>query len=149
MVMEMFTDKALEGMPLQKFGIVLQRDADNTVSTNVPHLATHHSPTGFEYGYMGSGPADLALNIVEAVLKAEQYTGTRSAPLWDGRTVFQASYRIHQVFKSVFIAPLSREVETHIIPYERVKTWIIERVREYAQEFEPEDSAPPDMSDFY
>ncbi len=35
-----------------------------------------HSPTGFNYGYMGSGPADLALSILTAIMGkdiAEQY----------------------------------------------------------------------------
>ena len=36
----------------------------DTPVTNVPHLLTKHSPTGFEWGYSGSGPADLALNIM-------------------------------------------------------------------------------------
>jgi len=31
-----------------------------------------HSPTGFEYGYGGSGPADLALSMLTAVLGKEQ-----------------------------------------------------------------------------
>jgi len=34
--------------------------------TNVPRLISRHSPTGFAWGYGGSGPADLALNICEA-----------------------------------------------------------------------------------
>lgn len=32
--------------------------------TNVPHNVVRHSPTGLEWGYGGSGPADLALNIL-------------------------------------------------------------------------------------
>lgn len=28
------------------------------------HRIVYHSPTGFEWGYAGSGPADLALNIL-------------------------------------------------------------------------------------
>lgn len=28
------------------------------------HRIVYHSPTGFEFGYAGSGPADLALNIL-------------------------------------------------------------------------------------
>lgn len=30
---------------------------------NLPHLVKH-SPTGFEYGYGGSGPSDLARSII-------------------------------------------------------------------------------------
>ena len=32
-----------------------------------------HSPTGFEYGYSGSGPADLALSICHYFNKPELY----------------------------------------------------------------------------
>lgn len=31
---------------------------------NIPQPIVYHSPTGFEWGYGGSGPADLALNIL-------------------------------------------------------------------------------------
>ncbi|MCI0596981.1 MAG: hypothetical protein L0Z48_10650 [candidate division Zixibacteria bacterium] len=44
--------------------IFLQRDGEGRPQTNVPHRFVWHSPTGFEWGYGGSGPADLALNIL-------------------------------------------------------------------------------------
>lgn len=34
------------------------------VRTNVQRTIYRHSPTGFNFGYGGSGPADLALNIL-------------------------------------------------------------------------------------
>lgn len=40
-----------------------KRLADRPPSVNIPHLVTHHSPDGFEWGYAGSGPSELALNI--------------------------------------------------------------------------------------
>lgn len=33
------------------------------IKTNVQRTVYRHSPTGFNFGYGGSGPADLALNI--------------------------------------------------------------------------------------
>jgi len=33
--------------------------------TNVPYLVLHHSPTGFAWGFNGSGPTDLGLNLGE------------------------------------------------------------------------------------
>jgi len=53
-------------------GVILRRRVNPKtmmieVSTNVPHHIVHHSPTGFEWGYGGSGPADLALNLAELV----------------------------------------------------------------------------------
>src|SRR5579862_9119212 len=35
-----------------------------TPVTNVPWSVVSHRPSGFEWGYGGSGPADLALNIL-------------------------------------------------------------------------------------
>jgi len=46
--------------------IVLRRVAGQAIA-NVPHAIVRHSPSGFEWGYGGSGPADLALNILLAV----------------------------------------------------------------------------------
>lgn len=40
---------------------VVDQDADSSYS--LEHII-HHSPTGFEFGYNGSGPADLALSIL-------------------------------------------------------------------------------------
>lgn len=48
----------------------------------------NHSPTGFEFGYEGSGPAQLALAILM------DYTGKIPSPA------------LYQAFKSMFIAPM-------------------------------------------
>lgn len=73
------------------------RDADGTVEATVaftdghrqplPHLV-RHSPTGFEIGYAGSGPADLARSVIGHFLE-------------DG----DPSPRIYQRFKFAFVAP--------------------------------------------
>jgi len=44
--------------------IKMVRNADGTASVNIPQTVSRHSPAGFEWGYGGSGPADLALNIL-------------------------------------------------------------------------------------
>lgn len=43
--------------------VYLWRDRQGTAQSNVPHFV-RHSPTGIEWGYGGSGPADLALSIL-------------------------------------------------------------------------------------
>lgn len=58
------------------------------IRTNVPRLVYKHSPTGFNFGYSGSGPADLALNLLLFVCR-----NTRDAE------------RLYQSFKAHFIAP--------------------------------------------
>lgn len=56
-----FSDAPLLGEHISlNVALVLQRDGDDhhaITRTNVPHLVAHHSPSGFEWGYGGSGPA--------------------------------------------------------------------------------------------
>lgn len=40
------------------------RKTTSTLRTNIQRTIYRHSPTGFNYGYGGSGPADTALNIL-------------------------------------------------------------------------------------
>jgi hypothetical protein len=50
--------------PLVEAGLICRRLEDGRAACNVPQLVVRHSPTGFEWGYGGSGPADLALNVL-------------------------------------------------------------------------------------
>jgi len=110
-------------IPFDK-GIVLTRQEEWIIKTNVPHLVVHHSPTGFEFGYAGSGPADLALNIVEAMLNRLGYHGDRTT-CFKG-SCFSLAYRLHQPFKFAFIAGIPREGT--VIPYRMVEAWILQRI---------------------
>lgn len=61
-----------QGMPpqLQKeriHRVVLTRDKKGIAVTNVPHVVSRHhkgTPPEFEWGYVGSGPRELAMNIL-------------------------------------------------------------------------------------
>src|SRR5204862_6265890 len=55
----------------------------------------HHSPDGFQWGYGGSGPADLALSILSAVIGPE----TERVEIWSG-TCGARAWRLHHAFKS-------------------------------------------------
>lgn len=74
--------------------------------TNVPWTVIHHSPTGFEWGYSGSGCADLALNVLNAFIPPGKdnlpavtcYKGECSQTAWD----------LHQGFKQEFIATMPK-----------------------------------------
>lgn len=103
-------------------GVVLRRDKQGNIHTNAPHLVRHHSPTGLEFGYAGSGPADLSLNIIEAVLRQTGYSGEKTEPLWDGNRVFQLAWNLHQAFKFDVIAPL--QGDEHIIDYPAIQSWL-------------------------
>lgn len=66
--------------------------------------AWNHSPDGFEWGYGGSGPAQLALALLLDV------TGDRALSL-----------RLHQTFKWERIAPLLDEWQ---LTTEEIKAWV-------------------------
>ena len=46
--------------------VVLYRDIDGTARATVAHTPAH-SPTGFDWGRLGAGPADLAIAVLTAV----------------------------------------------------------------------------------
>jgi hypothetical protein len=69
----------------------------------MPHVV-HHSPDGFEWGYGGSGPADLARSILYDAV------GPELADRW------------YQAFKWEFIARLPRV--GGVIPLSQVKVFL-------------------------
>ncbi len=80
-----------------------------------------HSPTGFEWGYGGSGPADTALSILA------DYFGERptSSALAFGRLADDPMPRCleyYQQFKWDFIAPAPRE--GFEISTEQINSWL-------------------------
>jgi hypothetical protein len=86
----------------------------------VPHLVVLHSPTGYEWGYGGSGPADLALNILENYLRHTGYKGPSSKASF-GR-YFNLAWDLHQTFKWSVIALQPREGAE--IPYAAIDEWV-------------------------
>jgi len=72
---------------------------------SIPQRYVHHSPTGFEWGYGGSGPADLALNILALFVAPSE------------------AWRLHQDFKRTCIARVPREGAT--INADNVRRWIL------------------------
>ena len=78
------------------------------VVEGVRHDWVAHSPRGFEWGYSGSGPSDLALNVLL------RFTGDRK---W--------SWSHHHAFKLEFIAPLPRR--GGVIGASAVEAWIAAR----------------------
>lgn len=120
-------------LDIAEHGIVCER-SEKGACTNIPSLHRHHSPTGFEWGYGGSGPADLALNILALVLKRMGYSGPRTVKLWDKSKCFDLAWDLHQEFKWEFVAQMERQGDR--IPLERVETWL--RVRMTLDQLETE-----------
>ena len=69
-----------------------------------------HSPTGFGWGYGGSGPADLALNMLYDYLLRTKSKGARCLAL-----------DLHQSFKWGFIATQTKEL---CVSGERIEEWL-------------------------
>jgi hypothetical protein len=122
------TDQPLH-LPPDQHGIVIER-RNGVVHTHVPHLVVHHSLHGFACGYGGSGPADLALNIVEWHLQRAGYRGER-LPCFDG-TCFLATWHLHQPFKWDFLA---KDHDAIRIPLDDLAAWV-------AQHHRPEPLTP-------
>jgi hypothetical protein len=84
--------------------------------TPLPHVV-HHSPTGFEWGYGGSGPADLALSILSFVIGPEQET----VGIYEGKRCGALAWEIHQSFKRDFVSGWGGE---WAITVGQVRDWI-------------------------
>ena len=92
------------------------RDGQSLAKTNFIQLVVYHSPTGFEWGYPGSGPSDLALNVL--------------AMCTDGKTAI----RLHLRFRDVFITTMPYEGGN--ISVERVKEWIRQELEDEGDLYE-------------
>jgi hypothetical protein len=97
------TVKAIKGF---KDDIVCFIDKEGR-HVNIPRRIVRHSPTGFAWGYGGSGPSDLALNILSV------FTGQ------------EAAESLYQDFKRDFIAPMPFQGGT--IPREKILNWVKEK----------------------
>ena len=113
-----FDDKPLAVRP-EEHGILLWR-VNGILHTNVPHLVVHHSPSGDEIGYGGSGPADLAFNILEWQLRREGSRG-ETIRCCEGNC-FRLAWNLHQAFTRDFLATCDRK--TVEIPLETLTNWL-------------------------
>lgn len=123
-----FIDKPMkEGIILRHLGV-----SNPEIETNVPWKVISHSPDGYNWGYGGSGPADLALNIAENVLLLEGYEGPREKG-FKGEC-FKAAFVVHQDVKREFIEPLPHDYDKpaeHHLDYERVALFVLNRLDKY------------------
>lgn len=94
-------------IPLYAKDFVCSLDAGGNPVTNVPRRIVYHSPTGFSWGYGGSGPADLVLNILSLYVEEDE------------------AYELHQEFKRFFIEPMPKEGGT--IPRDAIVEWLKQR----------------------
>jgi len=115
-------------LPPNSEGFVFQREGDFGTKTSVPHLVTHHSPSGFEWGYEGSGPADVALNCVEVILNRLGHNGPKTR-CFDGYC-WEMSFILHQEFKRQFVARLPKP--GGMITFAVAEDWVKSKLAEEA-----------------
>lgn len=100
--------------PLFLSDIICSRSPDGSAKVNIQQRIVCHSPGGFEWGYSGSGPSDLALNILS------MFIGQEAAERGG----------LYQHFKEHFITPMPRAGGT--IKKEAILNWIAEQEKQNA-----------------
>jgi len=94
----------------------------------------NHSPDGFEFGYSGSGPAQLALAILADTLQAPKKKKPPSG-FEDDSNPRLIAVRLHQDFKRRFIAGLAR-TERWVI----TERTVLDFIAPYQREQSPHDA---------
>ncbi len=122
------------------------REPGGALACNIPHRHRHHSLTGFECGYLGAGPADLALNILALFIPAppdprprldQELPQVQGWDTWeevehdrirlhDGSWVSRDAWLWHQAFKRQFIATMDRAGGA--IPGVVIEAWIVAKL---------------------
>jgi uncharacterized protein DUF6166 len=90
-----------------KLGVIVEvevRDHRNKVRKRTLRHIPYHSPEGFEMGYGGSGPADLALAILVDYFGERPPRDGHKSPRFSQWTVKSKAWKLHQSFKWKFIA---------------------------------------------
>lgn len=106
---------------LEEVGLICERRSDGRLAANIPQAFKWHSPTGFECGYGGSGPADLALNVL-AFLVPLGKDGAEGWKIWDGQMVSATAGLLHQDFKDDFIARMPKNGGS--VPISAIRAWL-------------------------
>ena len=98
------------------------------------HLLGHcklHSPTGFEIGFAGSGPADTAASILADYFEENAHSVERA---WRGRSNGRPSVaiKLHEFFNFEVIAGIHLEPgDIHTLEESSITAWLTERHPEY------------------
>ena len=90
-----------------------------------------HSPTGFEIGFAGSGPADTAASILADYFEEDPRSVEH---VWRGRFHGCPSFaiKLHQSFKFEVIARIRLEPwEIHTLEESSITAWLTEKHPEY------------------
>ena len=111
----------IENSQITKDGVIFGRHAIGVVKSNVPWRIVNASQTGYDWGYSGPGPSDLALNILEAVLQELGYDGERVRCFYGD--CFALAWSNRHYFKNAFLAHLDTN-RNYKLPAYRVVNFV-------------------------
>lgn len=102
--------------PLAEENLVLM-SADGEIWANLPLYLdeVNHSPTGFEWGYRGSGPAQLAYAILRSYFEIVVGKKPREAALWAEKEYFG--------FKETVVCNYFGRSWTWELDSDQIKSW--------------------------
>ena len=108
---------------------------DGNLSYPLAH-ANIHSPDGFECGYGGSGPSDLAASILAEHYEVSTSVLEDTAHGKRDNALSKEILRMHQDFKIAFVAPIViDEGEEAIIRDEDISDWVVQHsVKQFKME---------------
>ncbi|MDX1454866.1 MAG: hypothetical protein R3217_05345 [Gammaproteobacteria bacterium] len=102
--------------------LVLDRDDDGNIYSSIPHRVSHYNVDQLDWGHIGPGPAELALNILDHFLPPG-CDGEKPVSLEKGE-ISAVTWRLHRAFMADHLVRL---------PYEggclhegRIRRWILE-----------------------
>jgi hypothetical protein len=121
--------KSYHGLRADDGCIVSVEDDDNDYLLPWRLDLFNHSPTGLEWGYGGSGPAQLALAILADTLRDKMAEQSNTAI--GRRAADRVAVQLHQDFKWKFITPLPRN-EPWTITQQQVLDFIVASRRKEA-----------------
>jgi hypothetical protein len=113
-----WTYEAIRTVDGVKAFVVVQNGDEVTHRVDLPHIVKH-SPTGFEMGYGGSGPADLSYSILTHWLLSYGFTKAEAE---------EQAWVHHQAFKWTFVA---KEHDRLSISDDVIEEWWIGEQEEY------------------
>lgn len=127
---------------LATHGLIVERLGNGSLRANVAHVR-YHSTLGVDVGYLGSGPADLALSVLHALLPPPSQEEERAQfdlddealerammdpQRWsetigvDKVRVSKLALMLHQDFKADVIAKL--DADSDFVPIAVIRQWI-------------------------
>ena len=105
---------------------LIWKSTENGLETNVRWQVRHHSPEGLSVGHTGDGPADLALNAMEALFpkgeKMQCFDGAVSQRAWD----------LPEAFKFKFL--VAADPREGRIEWKDIQEWLTQQSEENKEE---------------